>query len=360
VNFTYLVPCRRITAGVVSRVSFLIDQLTSLKHVEFVFITGEKPEVSFRDNRISVLYDSIFNSSFWGKIIAISDYALSGDYVVLMADDDLNFVSSEDFSDWGDQINCGQSRHVMIIPKNLGSYTLFDGWTHYFASPDYPNRFGQVNALIGEGPCSVYSTYRSGYFKSVTLLVRRLDGVLSRIKGGDSIIEDCINLSNLVSGVRPLINSTLLRVLNSRSLQERGIKPSREVFRELESMQLLDEVCSILSEHLSNYIDVSESHNYDRPGVRYLLKRHVDGYAAARSRKWRGWIDVEYRPFESESRGLIITGDDRKYNPVYYWGGRHPLNSETFPSESFLSRPNSRELIRQLPGSYWSDTHLPA
>ncbi len=359
-KYTYLIPCRRITTRIVSRVSVLIERLTSLEEVEFVFITGEKPEASFHHKQVRVLYDSIFNSSFWSKLIAIKDFALSGDYVVLMADDDLNFISSEDFGNWGDQINCGQSRHVMIVPKALGSYTLFDGWTHYFSSTNYPNRLDQVNALIGEGPCSVYATYRFGYFKSVTLLISRLDKVLSQVRGGESIIEDCVNLSNLVSGTRPLFNSTLLRVLNSRPLQERGIRLSRDVFRELANTKLLDELCAILSEHLSAYISASESYVYDCHGVRYLLKRHVDGYAAARSRKWRGWIDVEFRPFENEGRGLLVTSADRKFNPVYYWGGRHPLGSEIFPVESFLSRTTSRELIRQLPDSYWSEIHLPA
>lgn len=359
-KFTYLIPCRRITARVVSRLTVLIERLTSLEQVEFVFITGEKPEASFRDNRVQVVYDSIFSydsaaKSFWSKIIASKDIALSGDYVILMADDDLNFISTEDFGNWGPQTNCGQSRHIMVIPKGLGSYTLFDGWTHYFSSADYPSRFDQVNALIGEGPCSVYSSYRTEYFKSITRLVGRLDKVLSRVQGGESIIEDCINLSNLVSGTRPLFNSTLLRVLNSPSLQERGVRLSRDVFCELASTQLLDELCIILSEHLSGYIDAGESYFYDRQGVRYFLKKHVDGYAAARSRKWRGWIDVDFRPFENEGRGLQVTSADRKYSPVYYWGGRHPLDSESFPVESLLSRSASRDLIRQLPDNYWTD-----
>lgn len=360
INVTYLIPCRKITEQVVSRLTLLTEHLASSEHIEFLILTGEKPDRQLVDKRVRVLFDESAHSNLWAKIAATKNYDLKGDHIVLMADDDLNFVTLADLKSWGDDINCGQSRHVMIVPKALGSYTLFDGWTHYFSSTNYPNRLDQVNALIGEGPCSVYTTYRSGYFRSVTLLISRLDKVLSQVRGGESIIEDCVNLSNLVSGTRPLFNSTLLRVLNSRPLQERGIRLSRDVFRELANTKLLDELCAILSEHLSAYISASESYVYDCQGVRYLLKRHVDGYAAARSRKWRGWIDVEFRPFENEGRGLLVTSADRKFNPVYYWGGRHPLGSEVFPVESFLSRTTSRELIRQLPDSYWSDIHLPA
>ena len=359
-KLTYLIPCRKLTALVASRISVLTEFLVSRKDIDFVIVTGERPECEPSDRRIKIVYDESTRFSFWKKVAAASRYEFEGGFVVLMADDDLNFVLLEDLENWDDNVNCGQSRHVMIIPKALGAYTLFDGWTHFFASVPYECRAKQVSSLIGEGPVSVYSTYRSSYFRSIASLIDRLDGVLSRVRAGESIIEDFINLSNLVSGVQPLRNSTLLRVLNSRPLNERGFRMSRDVFQELEERGMLNEVCSILLDHLMNCVDANELNPYSLESVRHLLKKHVDGYAAANSRKWRGWIDVEFRPFENEGRGLLVTSADRKFNPVYYWGGRHPLGSEVFPVESFLSRTTSRELIRQLPDSYWSDIHLPA
>jgi hypothetical protein len=358
INVTYLIPCRKITKQVVSRLTLLTDHLASSERIEFLILTGEKPDCQLVDRRVRVLFDESAHSNLWAKIAATKFYDLKGDHVVLMADDDLNFVTLADLESWEDDINCGHSRHLMIMPRALGSYTLFDGWTHFFASESYPSRSGQVAALIGEGPCTVYSTYRSGYFRSIALLIGRLDAVLSSVQGANNIIEDCINLSNLVCGVKPLPDSILLRLLNSPPLRERGIKMSRVVFQEIEKLPLLDQICSILSEHLALHINPSDSHFYDREGVCYLLKRHVDGYAAANSRKWRGWIDVEFRPFEKPGYGLIVPTADRKFNPVYYWGGRQPLDSEIFPMDSFLSRPIARDLIRQLPDSYWVSNNV--
>jgi hypothetical protein len=353
VSVTYVIPCRQITDQVVSRVNLLAEHLASLATPEFLIVTGEKPLSELSNKRIRVLYDERVHASIWTKIAATKNYDLNSDYVVLMPDDDLNFISLDDLGNWQGDVNCGQSRHLMVIPKALGSYTLFDGWTHFFSSEKYPNRLAQIDALIAEGPNTVFSTYRSGYFRSLAFLIEGLEAVLSRIHGGTNIIEDCINLSNLVCGVQALPRSTLLRLLNSPSLQDRGIKISRVVFKEIENLSLLDEICSLVSGHIARHISPMEPHFCDPSRVRCLLNRHVDGYAAASSRKWRGWIDVEFRPFEKPAYGLIVPTPDRKFNPVFYWGGRIPLGSQTFPIGSFLSRPVTRDLLTRLPDSYW-------
>ncbi len=354
-DLSYLIISRAITPNVISRINILLDRVSDPGPPEIVVVTGESPPKGLASNLIRVIYDQRASDTWWKKIIAARNYDFRGSRIVLMADDDLNFIAQSDLSSWDCQVKCGQSRHLMVVPRGSGRFTLFDGWTQFFSAPAFHGREEQVANLIGEGPCSVYSTYSRDYFNSTANLVSELGFVLSRVQGWDNIIEDCINLSNLVVGVRPLFDSTIFRVLNAPSIQKRGYKLSSVVLSELEREGVTKELSDIVLRHVRKNLSFDERLTYSADHILDLLQRHTNGYAGAASRKWRSWIDIEFYPFATPDVGLVIPAGGHKFNPVFYWGGRGDINPKTFPEYSFMSRDRVHNLIKYLPDSYWHD-----
>lgn len=346
---TYIIPCRLVTIEVIRRLELLSTDTESVSDPKFIVITGEPPESPFLDERFEILYEPGL-AGFWEKVAYAGALDVNSKFVTLMADDDLNFVSRFDL-DSNSDLRVGASRTVMIYPQPEKRFLIYEGWTHFFDVEGESFKRERISRLIGEGPVSVYSTYRSSYFSALAVFVSKMLHIKTEVQGSWNLIEDCINVVNLTLGVKPLHKSTTLRVLNSPGLNQRNIKLSFQILKEMELSER-KQVCAWMRDLLI-CCDPESDCMFSEKDLHDLLVKHTIGYASANSRKWRSWLDVEFSPFENPNAGIKVPSKDRKYNPVFSWHGRASLSHHSFPPSSWISKPGVQKLIASIPDFYW-------
>jgi hypothetical protein len=350
---TFVIPTREYNLPLERRLLSFIEIL-DFEDFEIVVLSSDTSLNAPSNKKIRLVIEESVRESFWAKFAFIGRLEGLSGVVVLMADDDLNFLCKDDISVWPLHKPVATSRTLMVSPCADGQYLIYEGWTHFSFSGDFDHRKEEVTALVGQGPASVYSAYRLDYVKSLSTMIRELLDALGVERF--NLIEDCVNVVNLICGVHKFKKSPCLRILNSPPLSSRGISPSWSILREVSDLGILPTLIRSMSMHLLR-VDKDRVLGPFSEGnfLGNCLFIHAQGYARARSRIWRDWVDVIFIPVGDVVFGVHSPHRERKWNPYYLWSGRVSLDAERFPPGTWISSKTIRNVVESLPDQYWAD-----
>jgi hypothetical protein len=300
---------------------------------------------------------TIFKSSepLWNRLCALTRARISSPLTALITSDDLwNFSKSDliRFRDSNSKVGLGN--FLCARPIDQEKLRLFSGWMQFRDYMHLPPTRARFQAYIGEAPVTAWGLYDTSYLLRLLTLVSNLLPTFDKAEHLN-LIEDCVNLLNLTQKTCFLNNSICIRFFDSNFGMNPGWKLSLHCIEDM----VRDGKYGILTKKLAQF--THESKNQTPDGL-YLdeielgqsLVAHAIGYAAASSRKWRSWLDVEFYPLLPVQPGVIPNaGSPNKYDVAYRLSGKARPQG-TFPSWSWMSDKIFVDALYSIPQEIWA------
>ena len=358
-DFAYIVPCKTVdetTKAIVNALQKTYESRGANVPEIHIFTKGESDWLEKFKKDLSKPESVIFHLTDGGafhKMAAAVSVAEKFKYVAFTTADDLTFYSPEDIQrsvDGGWAVTVG---HFMLArPTRNKGFRIFRGWTHFSQYMGNAPGIERLITYIGEGPHTVWACYNAQYFRSVARMTTDLIDILENNEL--NIIEDCINLVNLMASDRHSRDSLSLRFMDGNYSARQDFVPSWVVYEQISMHEKLGRVCGSISAHLDRARALGVSTlEFGNDTIATLLKAHCNGYRAARSRKWREWIDVDFNPFLPPRLGVSQSRDpENPYLNVFDWHGDAEIR-EKFPLTCWLSDENIVRFIRSVPKDVW-------
>ena len=351
---TYVIPTRSINESLEIHVTALINTYKSFDEpVPRILVFGKDVHSSnFAKLNLNI---EVFeqNGSPFTKLVAASRKVADTQYVVFSTADDLTFFSTDDVRRMAlKRARIGVGHFLLCRPTDSSRFRLFRGWTHFAHYMGTEPNYGRFNRYIGEGPHSVWGCYERDYFCEVANAINHLLTVLH--SNELALIEDIINLLNLLVYDHHCGNSASLRFLDGNYKDNKSFIPSWIALNELAARGSVEVVCSIIKSALKRLFSMGAATQIlSIEQIFQALYKHTDGYKCGKSRKWREWLDVDWRPFEARLSGVSQSTDSlNPYLNSFVWSGKIALNEE-FPPCAWISNQRLRQFIAQVPDRVW-------
>lgn len=290
--------------------------------------------------------------TWFEKLASVHKDPPDAEYIVFATQDDLTCFSQSDVTDMkqrGAKVSTG--KFLLCRPVSNRGFRIYTGWTHLREYMGTSNTTERFLSFIGEGPHTLWACYEKHYFLSLSRMVADLVSILEPQEW--NLIEDCINLANLLQDDSYASDSVCLRFMDGPYGSKINFTPSWVALDAVRAQGRLLNAVSAIKEHLIRVSGSSTFHALSERDLSLCLGLHTEGYKRARGRKWREWIDVEYRPFDSPGAGVCASGDkENPYLSIYIWAGGARLH-ERFPTVSWLNDPQLKEFVHEIPLELW-------
>jgi hypothetical protein len=355
-DLSYIIPSRRLDDSLFLHIKALgvLYQMRGEKSPSFEIYCGEADaNTPFGFSEIPSFKIVKCCGGVFHKMVRAANSSLRSKYLVFSTADDLACFSYADVAGMmAVNAKVGVGHFLLCRPNSPLRYRIFRGWIHFQEYMGSPPDLLRFERYIGEGPHTVWACYERRYFVSVAEMVYDLLNILEEKDFG--IIEDAINLVNLLASDYHCSSSIALRFLDGDYHKKEDFVPSWRVYQNIQSTDLLSRVCLSIKEHLKR-CNKEDSYSLvlSVNQIAMALGSHVKGYLLARSRKWREWIDVDWRPFEGGLPRIAASHDS--YNPylnTFIWPGRVTLN-EVFPKSCWLANNQIVRFIEGIPSEIW-------
>lgn len=347
--------------------SFSLNE-SLLKHieaVEAVYIKNkeEMPPVSvyvgddenneFENKKVEIHKIKLNYTSVFEKFVVSARELKKEDYIILSTADDLSYFSYCDVNRMRDcDARVGTGHFLLCRPVNNSRFRIFKGWTHLSEYMGLPPSIDKFNDFIAEGPHSVWACYEREYYISLAELINDLMQLL--VDKNVVLIEDIINLSNLLVKDMFCSDSASLRFMDGNYGKKKNFILSIRAFDDIYKNNKLELLCVLIKKHLSRcYAMKASTFEINLNQIAKGLYFHCIGYSTMKSRKWRDWIDVDWRPFEKGKAGVGPSFDSlNPYLNVFVWPDKLELN-EKFPKGSWISNAKLVNFIRCIHDDIW-------
>jgi hypothetical protein len=349
------VPARVVDAFLIAHLQCLIYSYEQLEQIPPKIYLLCDAHGGFEETPLAGYVEIIRQSgSVFEKFVRASFEIRYYEYVVFSTSDDITLFDVRDIQAMHERrAKVGVGNFLLCRPAPNSSFRIFRGWTHFSQYMGTPPSTERLETYVKEGPHTVWACYEAGYFNELGAVVSNLLELLSSDE--ENLIEDIINVMNLMANDFYCKNSVSLRFMEGNYSSKASFVPSWEALRRVAITGRLGPISLVIKNQMKRMC---------RPdnGITLLsvnqiveaLQGHCDGYRTARSRKWREWIDVDWRPFAAPQTGVAPSTDSlNPYQNAFLWAGRADI-CEAFPRFAWMSEDRLRRFVEGIPNEVWA------
>ena len=323
----------------------------SVPHIDIYSENNDQAgNIEFDSSGIKVVQSA---SNPFLKLVEAASNLPNARYIVFSTADDITYFSHHDVEKMQRaNAKVGVGHFLLCRPTNKGRFRIFRGWTHFQEYMGATPSLLRFNKYISEGPHTVWACYERNYLVSLAEMVSCIMETVD--KQNVNLVEDSINLVNLLVRDLHCEGSVSLRFLEGNYGERPHFVPSWQAIKNERISARLPKICMAIKDHLrrSNAADSSVT-VLSLAEIAQALESHSNGYRMARSRKWREWIDVDWRPFEAGLSGIAPSKDfENPYLNSYVLTSSSGIN-EIFPGNCWLSNKKIVNFFNAVPLGVW-------